>query len=143
MIAPEEGGGSGAGNASGGGGNGPDGGGLEGVRDPLEETHPLQLRKPTLGTLSRQIKYREKWYIDLAPTDTGEFTLKQTRSDIIVAIFPLRSEAEWVCNKLNNGRALCEAVRNALNVDDWMERHSNEILQDLQLAIIEYTKDND
>lgn len=114
----------------------------DGKGDSLEDTQPLQLRTPVLGR-QRQIKYRERWYVDLTPTDTGEFMLKQTRSDIIVAVFPLRSEAEWVCNKLNHGRDLCEAVRNALNVDDWLDHQPESILQDLQLSIIAYTRDND
>lgn len=115
----------------------------DGKDDPLEDTQPLQLRKPSLGSKQRQIKYRERWYVDLGTTEAGEFMLKQARSEIIVAVFPLRSEAEWVCNKLNFGRDLCEAVRNALNVDDWLERNPNAILSDLQTAIIAYTKDND
>lgn len=139
---PGGGGASGAG-APGEGASGTDTGGPGAAGDPLEDTHPLQLRKPALGSSRRQVKYRERWYVDLTPGATGEFLLKQTRSDIIVAVFPLRAEAEWVCNKLNHGRDLCEAVRNALNVDDWLERHPNAIIQDLQLAIIAYTKDND
>jgi len=92
---------------------------------------------------SRQIKYRERWYVDLSPTVEGDWKLKQTRSDVVVGLFPLRAEAEWVCNKLNHGRDLCEAVRNALNVDDWLMREPKALLQDLQLALIQYTKDND
>lgn len=99
-------------------------------------------RTQPLGA-SRQIKYRERWYIDLVPTAEGEYKLKQTRSDITVALFPIRAEAEWVCSKLNHGRDLCEAVRNALNVDDWIHREPNSLLQDLQAALIAYTKDND
>lgn len=91
----------------------------------------------------RQIKYRERWYIDPFPTAEGEWKLKQTRSDITVGLFPLRDEAEWICGKLNHGRDLCEAVRNALNVDDWVHREPNALLLDLQNALIAYTKDND
>lgn len=91
----------------------------------------------------RQIKYRERWYIDMVPTEQGEFKLKQTRSDITIALFPLRSEAEWVCDKLNFGRDLCEATRNALNVDDWLQREPASLLHDLQAALIAYTKGND
>ena len=93
--------------------------------------------------MSRQIKYRERWHVDLTPTDAGEWRLKQSRSNITVAVFPMRDEADWVCNKLNHGRELCEAVRNALNVDDWLQREPDSVLRDLQLAIIAYTKDND
>lgn len=91
----------------------------------------------------RQIKYRERWYVALNPTAAGEWALKQTRSDTTVGLFAQRDEAEWVCNKLNHGRDLCEAVRNAMNVDDWIGREPNSILHDLQRALIEYTKDND
>lgn len=96
-----------------------------------------------MSTLRRQIKYRERWYVDLQPTAQGEFKLKQTRSDITVGIFAIRAEAEWICNKLNYGRDLCEAIRNAMNVDDWLAREPNSILLDLQAALIAYTKDND
>jgi hypothetical protein len=97
------------------------------------------------GTPSRprQIKYRERWYVDLVPTEQGDWKLKQTRSDITVALFPLRREAEWVCNKLNHGRDLCEATRNALNVDDWINREPEALVQDLHNALMAYMKDND
>lgn len=90
----------------------------------------------------RQIKYRERWYIDQVPTQNGDYRLKQTRSDVTVGLFAIRTEAEWVCNKLNYGRDLCEAVRNALNVDDWIQREPHALLVDLQTALINYTRDN-
>jgi hypothetical protein len=91
----------------------------------------------------RQIKYRERWYVDIVPTAQGDYRLKQTRSDVTIALFSLQSEAQWVCNKLNHGRDLCEAVRNALNVDDWIGREPKSLLDDLALALMNYTKDND
>lgn len=91
----------------------------------------------------RQIKHRERWYIALNPTVSGEWAMKQTRSDVTVALFARRDEAEWVCNKLNYGRDLCEAIRNAMNVDDWLAREPSSIVQDLQAALIAYTRDND
>lgn len=91
----------------------------------------------------RQIKYRERWYIDSVPTAEGEWRLKQARSDITIGLFPLRAEADWVCGKLNLGRALCEAARNAINVDDWLAREPHAIAEDLRIALAEYMKDND
>lgn len=98
---------------------------------------------PVIGTLKRQIKYSERWYVDPWPTAAGEFKLKQTRSDTTVALFPLVEEARWVCNKLNFGRALCEAVRNAINVDDWLGREPQALVEDLRRALTDYMKDND
>lgn len=91
----------------------------------------------------RQIKYRERWYVDLNPTIEGDWRLKQTRSDVTVALLHIREEAEWICNKLNHGRDLCEAIRNALNVDDWLVREPSALMHDLHAALIAYTRDND
>jgi hypothetical protein len=96
-----------------------------------------------LKTPRRQIKYRERWYVDVDPTKSGEFRLKQTRSNITVALFAIADEAYWVCAKLNHGRDLCEAVRNAMNVDDWLQREPQALVVDLQNALIAYTRDND
>lgn len=90
----------------------------------------------------RQIKHNERWYIDPVPTAEGDFKLKQTRSDITVGLFSLKREADWVCNKLNHGKDLCEAARNILNVDDWVQREPKALVDDLILAVMNYTKDN-
>lgn len=107
--------------------------------DELENTQPIlpRLHRP------RQLKFRERWYIDPVPTEAGDYKLKQTRSDVTVALFSIRMEAEWVCAKLNHGRDLCEAVRNAMNVDDWVGREPQSIMMDLTEAMIRYTRDND
>jgi hypothetical protein len=95
------------------------------------------------GSKAMLIKFRERWYIDPTTTANGDFKLKQTRSDLTIALFSLRDEAEWVCNKLNHGRDLCEAVRNILNVDDWVQKEPNSLVHDLATALIAYTRDND
>lgn len=92
---------------------------------------------------ARLIKYRERWYVDPVPTQDGDYKLKQVRSELTIALFSLREEAQWVSNKLNHGRALCEAVRNAINVDDWLNREPAGIGEDLRIALTEYMKDND
>lgn len=106
------------------------------MSEDLDRTQPLPRR-------TRQIKYKERWYIDSYPTSAGEFKLKQARSDVTIAVFSLMEEAQWVCNKLNHGRALCESIRTALNVDDWLQREPKSVTEDLMIALREYTRDND
>lgn len=96
-----------------------------------------------MSIVPRQIKYKERWYIDPLPSAAGVYKLKQVRSDTIIAVFSNEEEARWVCNKLNYGRALCEAIKNALNVDDWLEREPTSIAEELRVAFTEYTRDND
>jgi hypothetical protein len=93
--------------------------------------------------MSRQIKFEDRWYVSTHPYVGLGYALLQTRSSVAIGYFPLHSEATWVAHKLNAGRDMCRALRNLLNLDDWVQREPLSLVDDAHRAILEYMRGND